>query len=186
MPDKPPHRFRIGDWVTFDRVYERIATRDFECEYGREIITHGFSFKAFKEQPIGQIVGARYRHSGVVVWGSGDSGSVFESDGKACLVWLVRLGMLNKPLEVRDEDVELSEHAPQQNAQGAWYATYRSPLPWLYQRPVPWSESQRRAQSEESQSFLRDKHGRFCKSLRTTDLEQSYSGERISDEKPKT
>lgn len=119
--------YKIGDWVTVKAVTSLHYTDDGKRYTHREFVEHG--------NLIGQVVGVKVRfigqyvnpwqedpHVGLGILETGeDPPQPYLRADKSVTLWLVRLGMINKPLECLVEDISLTEIHP-------WK------LPWMYKK----------------------------------------------------
>lgn len=139
-------RFKIGEWVETNTI-----------------VTFGYKGDKrvpikFKRNVIGQIVGATYRHTGEYSHGIKHGGYMEGYDyeqaslvgGDRVLVWQIKIGYLNKPVEALGEDIFI-----------AWHSREKG-LPWLHTRNK-WPQWAKDKLSGESKSWPRDEKGRWVK-----------------------
>ena len=141
-------RFKIGEWVETNTI-----------------VTFGYKGDKrvpikFKRNVIGQIVGATYRHTGEYSHGIKHGGYMEGYDyeqaslvgGDRVLVWQIKIGYLNKPVEALEEDIRVLES----------YSMIRivDKLPWMHTRNK-WPQWAKDKLSEESKSWPRDEKGRW-------------------------
>ncbi len=105
MKNKEAEKHKIGDWVQIEATVERISKNDSQFA-GNPDGDSPDTLKVLertetKTYALGQIVGAKRvyegRAEGIVY---PDEGGNYLTDLKGHFVWLVRLGLLNKPLMV--------------------------------------------------------------------------------------
>lgn len=133
---KKRSRFKIGDWVVA-KAYVEFAIDEGERRQFR-----------FEKEIHGQICGAKCRYIGKYVLPSYDEEAGYIRNMKGIMVWLVRIGMTNKPIEILDEDIMPA------------VTELREGVPWRYTR-IAWSSEERKVISEYSKDFPRDERGRF-------------------------
>jgi len=92
--------FEVGDWVkvaAFHR-FDRRHVPGSRCE------NRAATRVVFAPPRVGRIVGATRKQLGLVVWGGGDEPTHFEQRS-GMWVWLVRLGVTNRPICVAPGDL---------------------------------------------------------------------------------
>ena len=141
--------FKIGDWVKIKAV----AFLEYDHNNNRQVLSTPI-------EKIGQICGAKRRMLGKYIgykpqrsyFGSYDGYDQPYLEVKGSIVlWLVRTGYLNKPLEVLEEDIETHEH---------WNPKDITPLPWFHKVDV-WTESDKETLRRAVKDAPRDKKGRW-------------------------
>jgi len=101
----------------------------------------------YKTPRVGQVVGLCVRYDGEIEWGSVEDPSFFVPD-KRHLFWLVRFGMVNKPVCVYGGDMRLAEIGEVAD------------LPYVFPRRVV-SEREKECLSADSACWPRDVMGRW-------------------------
>uniref|UniRef100_A0A6M3XZT7 Uncharacterized protein n=1 Tax=viral metagenome TaxID=1070528 RepID=A0A6M3XZT7_9ZZZZ len=143
---KKQPKFKIGDWVEF-RYEAKILTEEKIVGSGR--LYKRMIVRKSVSKKIGQIVGAIYRFDGEVTPQSGsydDYEPGYLQVNKSNLLWQVRIGYLNKPHEVFEEDLVFDN--------GIIRLNEARKLPWKY------TENHYHKNID---MFPRDAKGRFCK-----------------------
>ncbi len=146
MARKP--KFKIGDWVLVEKKLVLV-----DGQKGREYVP-------FSLNRIGQVCGMTMKYEGRTEYIS-EEGCYFIF-GKGHKVYLVRLGMLNKPYFVREGDMVAWDPLPKglpgmvQHAPNAW----DRPLKY-YGHDKP--QTPREAMREEMKEWPRDEKGRWIK-----------------------
>ena len=138
MKSKEP-RYSIGDFV---KVQWEMSREGF-----RHII---WIARTFGIKPrLGQIVGLATRYSGdrTISLNMGDPSYFTPSESHT--FWLVRFGLLNKPVCVREEDMRLAR------------VDEVKELPRLYMRRCRMGSREKKLLSEDSKSWPRDSRGRW-------------------------
>ena len=138
-------RFQVGEWVAV-----RATT---------EVKVDGDSKRAMQTTSIpetrGRVVGVAVRFEGTLEHGgyTPDEGpeSNYLSPTRRVELWEVRFGLTNRPVLVRDEDLD----------KALWSEECR--LPVRFARQPEWTPKNRKWLSEESRSWPRDKRGRWKK-----------------------
>ena len=157
--------FKIGDWVRVKARTEVGYETEEEFEKGKRLgnIKHTRKLRRVPythEGVIGQIVGARRKMFGELKGGStlnSYTGAEDYTDGylevqNSVIVWLVRPGYLNKPIEAVEEDIERP---------GEWIS---DELPWFsssFDTSEERREKIRKEMSKDSKDWPRDEKGRF-------------------------
>lgn len=139
------YKFKIGDWVSFKKRYE-IHSSGGE-RYAYEIGMH--------KPIIGQVCGAVIRYIGKIKTEEWDyhNQAAFLVPEKSMILYQVKDGMINKPFEVKEEDIEkldeldLFEHDVVE-------------LPW---KNVFISKSFREDSAKHAASMKRNNKGQFLK-----------------------
>lgn len=137
------YKFKIGDWVSFKRRYE-INSSSGE-RYAYEIGMH--------KPIIGQICGAVIRYIGKIKtedWDYHNQAAVLVPE-KSIILYQVRDGMINKPFEVKEEDIK------EIDALGLFEAGIDE-IPW---KSVFISKSFREGAAEQAASMKRNDKGQF-------------------------
>jgi len=139
-------RLQIGDVVevrtTIEAGYEGITRNE------RKL------FRTELETPkIGQVVGLKRLYLGKYNSGNFDDQAYLQVE-RGVTVWLVRFGMLNRPVCVQDEDLVLRYKMPK---------LFRFKLPLLDAKRTPWSEEYKKEQREIMKNAPRDEKGRWKK-----------------------
>jgi hypothetical protein len=162
-------KFNIGDIVL---ISAEIDPSYVEERNNKPIkVYRRYSYPYPKE---GQIVGAARRFFGEIISPSGSIGSGYDPyDYEYCpgyldikdskFLWLVRLGLLNKPLFCLEEDLKLKDKVYPHSIRAIpkWGKQYELPL--LYSEQPPFPDELRKLLSEEAKQAPRDKKGRFTK-----------------------
>ncbi|KKL87127.1 hypothetical protein LCGC14_1937800 [marine sediment metagenome] len=140
-------KFKIGQWV---QVHAKAVTV-FDNKGGRTIESQKLS------NPIhGQIVGATRRQEGSLRdWNENieyfnPKPEWYLSVSETKLVWQIRRGILNKPIEAFEEDIEL--HVGRSDG-----------LLNIHRYPVQYSEAYRKDMREYMKNVPRDSKGRWLK-----------------------
>jgi len=141
MKPFPKDRFRIGDWVRVDASVE---------------FRNGKPTRREHSNMVGQIVGVALRCHGerkkeTYNWGEygEDYQPAYLDITETEYVWLVRLGMTNKPFEALNDDVE-----------GCWG---KRELPFRYSTKVKWTEADKQELRDIMIGVPRDAKGRWIK-----------------------
>jgi len=134
------YKYTVGDWVEVRNVV------DFVYISQKRKMVRASSEEDF-ESYIGQIVGYKYCYTGNTV---NDDGYKYFCQDKTIGVWLVRRGLMNKAMYVRENDLSL---CPSQN----------HVLPKKFVSSTPWAESAKEVMRQEAKHMKRDKRGRFLK-----------------------
>jgi hypothetical protein len=152
---KKTPKFKIGNFVGVTAKVEPHERTEGE---GRQTRYHR-TYKATQlpEHLYGQVCGAAYRQEGeyVPAYGSGnyyDDGEVTPAEfvcDKTVVVYFVRLGMTNKPLEVFEKDM--------------YRVINDGKLPWRWQPKPIWTDENRRAYREDAKTKPRGANGKFLK-----------------------
>ena len=147
------YKYKIGDWVEVRNVV-RFVYVDQRRKMIRE--SSDEDFQSF----IGQIVGYKQCFTGRVY---NDDGYKYFSQDKAIGVWLVRQGLINKSLYVRENNLSL---CPSQD----------HVLPKKFMLTTPWTDAAKEVMRQEAMHMKRDKKGRFLKtSAKKTDVFQKIT-----------
>lgn len=136
------YKYKIGDWVEVRNVVRFVYFEDKKRKMIRDSSDN--DFKSF----IGQIVGYKYCYTGNVIFE--EDGYKYFSQDKAIGVWLVRRGLINKSMFVRENDLSLclsQDHV----------------LPIKFVTSIPWDDSAKEVMRQEALNMKRDKKGRFLK-----------------------
>lgn len=158
MGKKKKTKFEIGDWVEFDHV-AKVFTE--EKLVGHRRLYNRTIERVKVSRKVGQIVGAKYRFEGEIIPGNGswedyEQGYLKVKGSK--VLWQVRTGMLNKPMEVFEGDLKRIFNRTNDD----WK------LPW---KDCGWNEHTKKIASDvlkdwyakHPNEFPRDSKGRFCK-----------------------
>jgi len=149
-------KFRIGDFVLAKK--QVLMRRRYKTHEHSDSVLGWRYYTTLKlpDNTRGFIIGAAYRHLGEVkrpsYYGGDDSNYLHSKE--RILVWEVKLGYLNKPIEVLEEDLEIiySSFLPLE-------------IPWLYTTPIPerllkgFADEMR----EEMSKVPRDEKGRWLR-----------------------
>ena len=144
-------KFKIGQWVAVNTDIPCLFYDD-QGQRQMKIVQHDPPYAA-------QIVGACTRMLGKYIAGH-ESTSCFGSEihhdweqaymevSQVIEFWLVRRGMTNKPIMVRDGDCE-----------AAWGSN--EGIPWKWTNPYKWTDKDRQLWSQAVKGSPRDKKGRW-------------------------
>lgn len=139
-------KYRVGDWVHIERTTK--------MEYG--VIRDKWHWKGLCKVDCGldgQIVGAVYRNTGIRE-SDGENGYYFVPDpAPAFLLYQIRLGMLNEPIEAMEEDLQDT----------AVYLGQELPLKYMTPMTDEDKESLSKYMKEEMKDWPRDAKGRWMK-----------------------
>ena len=149
MTDFDHNEYKIGDRV---RVYRRVTA-------WKDDHTHRVARTDILRRPTaGTVVGVQIRHEGTVTHGSHDGLDGWEpgflTHTKTVRLWLVRLGLTNKPVEVfRGDMMRLTDLEEK----------IEPPLPIKWTNPLEWTEEDRERIREYARDYPRDAKGRWAK-----------------------
>ncbi len=137
--------FSVGDFV---RVRSTIKMRTgntatFPSRYFRWAVFHPQPFAT-----VGQVVGIKQFQTGEVEGNGYDEGRWLNVDS-TFYCWMVRLGLKNRPIYALPVSIELLP------------PELIKEIPVLYAIQPPWSDVNRRVQSEEAKAAPRDSKGQF-------------------------
>ena len=145
--------FKIGDWVKIKAV----TFLEYDHNNNRQVLSAPID-------KIGQICGAKRRMLGKYIGGKRKNNHFGSPYGDGAdydepylevkgfvILWLVRTGYLNKPLEILEEDIEVHEH---------WNPKDITPLPWFHKVDI-WTKSDKEALRRIMKDAPRDKKGRW-------------------------
>lgn len=136
-------RYEIGDYVVVS--WKMCRTGSLKVEWK--------SMQMAREK-VGQVVGKKVCFDGTVCHSPVYDEPSWFKPTKRYVFWLVRFGMLNKPIAVSTEGMRLARVDEIVN------------LPEMYSRRASWSVGDCKGLSEESESFPRDEKGRWAKEMR--------------------
>ena len=161
MKNKKP-RFTIGTKVTVSATVECVYVYE-DKDVSRVPFENRKTVRVLDRKPCkpftGWIVGARKKHLGEYsprTWSyDGEEDPAYLSIDKVVWVWLVRVGIVNKEVEVLDEDLQPTENYD-------WPPT----VPWMVVHREPIPDGVRAIMKQEAKEAKRDSNGRFIKKPR--------------------
>lgn len=137
------HKYSIGDYV----IVFRKKFRD-----KKNLVVKWQTIFSFLAPRLGQVVGLCTRYDGKTIWPTmsydGDCDPPYFQREKSHRFWLVRFGLMNKPVEIGEEDMRLAA------------INEVKELPTLYPKPVM-LEREKQNLSEDSKHWPRDERGRW-------------------------
>jgi hypothetical protein len=133
------YKYQIGDWVEF-KTYVKVVSQD-GCRTANVI--------GLAKPKTGLICGAIIRHLGDIHDSGFKYGQNYLVIKKTITLYQVRIGMINVPFEIREEDIRLIEKAHLLKV-----------IPWRKTQLSPWAKERL---SKAAKSQLRDSKGRFVR-----------------------
>ena len=142
-------KFKIGDWV----LIKAKVRLDYDKNGYRQV-------KRTPTEKTGQICGAKRRFLGKISNPSYYSGDqAYLTVKGSILVWLVRIGYLNKPIEVFEEDIELIFPMILRDMDKLLFI--EPGTPWFYRDDPFWTERDKEDLRKYMKDHPRDEKGRW-------------------------
>ena len=144
-------KFKIGDWVRIQAETYLEYDNNGDRQIIRNPMVRTGQVCGAKRRMLGQYKGGETKQN--YYGGSYDYETDYEQPylniKGSIVVWLIRIGYLNKPVEVLEEDIQRIVMEPKRD------------LPWLYINSLPWSESDKKELRDIMKDHPRDKKGRW-------------------------